>query len=155
MVMQKDNSGMQENVEVTGPAAGVATVLPRWVADPAAGTGVHELELPERLVTALDGLTGTGNDALLAAHAAVLAALTGDREVATGHIGPDGPDGPRTRWLTVGGGTWRALLDRVAGTATEADDPAGTAPTPYEVVLDLSGAPASDDLPDGVVLRIA
>src|SRR3712207_5362507 len=74
--------------------AGGVTTLPRWARTPVAGVEVVALTLPHDVTTALRGrATELGvplTTLALAAHAAVLARLSGDREVTTGY--PPGPD---------------------------------------------------------------
>src|SRR5207244_3011498 len=69
--------------------AGGFTVLPRWTLDPVPGAGEHEARIPDDLVAALrwlaDELAVPLSSVLLTAHAKVLGALTGEREVSTGY----------------------------------------------------------------------
>jgi hypothetical protein len=66
------------------------TAIPRWTLTPVRGVGEHEATIPCDLVAALgrlaDELAMPLNSVLLAAHAKVLAALSGEREVATGYL---------------------------------------------------------------------
>src|SRR5205809_4040909 len=75
--------------------AGPFTVLPRWTREPAAGVGEHEARIPDDLVAALrrlaDDLGVPFHSVLLTAHAKVLAALSGDREVSTAYVARQGP----------------------------------------------------------------
>ena len=70
--------------------AGGFTAIPRWTLDPVPGVGEHEATIPDDLVAALrrlaDELAVPLSSVLLAAHAKVLAALSGEREVATGYV---------------------------------------------------------------------
>src|SRR5437870_11584 len=70
--------------------AGGFTALPRWTLDPAPGVGEHEATIPDELMAALrrlaDELTMPLSSVLLTAHAKVLGALSGEREVSTGYI---------------------------------------------------------------------
>ena len=72
------------------------TAMPRWTRDPIPGIAVHEVEIPEDLVAAshrlADELDVPLSSVLLAAHAKVLSALSGEREVATGYVGGTGQD---------------------------------------------------------------
>ena len=74
--------------------AGGFTAIPRWTLDPAPGVGEHEATIPDDLVAALrrlaDDLAVPLSSVLLAAHAKVLAALSGEREVATGYVAAEG-----------------------------------------------------------------
>ena len=71
-------------------AAGGFTAIPRWTLDPVPGIAEHEAPIPDDLVAALrrlaDELAVPLSSVLLAAHAKVLAALSGEREVATGYV---------------------------------------------------------------------
>lgn len=70
--------------------AGGFTAIPRWTLDPVTGVGEHEATIPDGVVAALGrlakGLVVPLDSVLLAAHAKVLAALSGEREVATGFV---------------------------------------------------------------------
>ncbi|WP_086747684.1 non-ribosomal peptide synthetase [Streptomyces scabiei] len=136
--------------------AGGRTVVPRWSADPAKGVAAYEVALPERLLTASDGTA-----ALLAAHAKVLAALSGEGEVTTGWL-EDGRTLP-CRLTTAPGDTWRALLGHTHRVTTELLTHAGypvdalrhelgLSEPPFETVLDTSGG--DGDLDEDVVLRV-
>ena len=98
--------------------AGGLTSIPRWTLDPVPGVGEHEAAIPDDLVAALHGLAEDLavplRSVLLAAHAKVLAALSGEHEVVTGYV-----TGRRPAAALPAGG--RARL--VAGTA--AGGPAG------------------------------
>jgi amino acid adenylation domain-containing protein len=93
--------------------AGGFTAIPRWTLDPATGTAVHEAKVPDALVATLrrlaDELAVTTSSVLLAAHAKVLAALSGEREVATGYVGLQGGQ-PLLCRLTTEPDSWRTLL---------------------------------------------
>src|SRR6202043_1685010 len=73
--------------------AGGFTSIPRWTLHPVAGVGEHEATIPEDLVTVLrrlaDGLAMPFSSVVLAAHAKVLAELSGDRDVVTGYVHGD------------------------------------------------------------------
>jgi amino acid adenylation domain-containing protein len=94
-------------------AAGGFTEIPRWALDPVTGAGEHEETIPDELVAALrrlaDELAVPLSSVLLAAHAKVLAALSGEREVATGYIAEAGGRTLLCR-LTIEPGSWRTLL---------------------------------------------
>src|SRR5437867_10131435 len=68
--------------------AGACTALPRWTREPVAGIGEHEASIPDELGAALrrlaDELAVPLSSVLLTAHARVLGALLGEREVSTG-----------------------------------------------------------------------
>ena len=93
--------------------AGGFTAIPRWTLDPATGTAEHEAKIPDDLVATLrrlaDELAVPASSVLLAAHAKVLAALSGEREVATGYVGLQGGQ-PLLCRLTTEPDSWRTLL---------------------------------------------
>lgn len=139
--------------------AGGSTVVPRWTTDPRPGTGDVTVAVPEAAAGALRDPA-----ALLAAHAVVLAALSGEQDVVAGYV--TGPDRVLPCLLTTASGPWRDVvaearraqdaLRRHAGFAVEdlrrELDVAGPS---FTTVLDPAGAPASDvALPDGAVLRV-
>ncbi|MFJ8629533.1 amino acid adenylation domain-containing protein [Streptomyces sp. NPDC093568] len=102
--------------------AGGDTTIPRWTTDPAHHVAEHEETLPEELVAALsrlaDDLTVPPRSLFLAAHAKVLAALSGEREITTGYVAE--PAGrPLPCPLTVAPESWRALVLRTDRTASE------------------------------------
>ncbi|MFJ1729865.1 amino acid adenylation domain-containing protein [Streptomyces sp. NPDC088254] len=152
-------------------ASGGATIVPRWrtpgAGRPAArGTAVHETPIPDDLLTALrtTGLPGDPllGSVLLAAHAKVLAALSGEREVTTAHVVAEGGR-PLPCRLTVDPGPWRALVEH-AHRATVAlvihqDFPVdalrrelGRTGPSTEAVFDPTGA--AGELPEDAVLRL-
>ncbi|WP_274918227.1 non-ribosomal peptide synthetase [Streptomyces sp. WZ-12] len=149
-------------------SAGGFTAIPRWAPDPATGVAEHELPLPDALVTRLrqrtDGLDVRLNAALLAAHAKVLAALAGEREVVTGYLSADGGPALPCR-VSTGSRTWRELARDAAWAAAELRSHHGypvdalraelglAQQPPFEVELDLSGT--DDELADTTVLRLA
>jgi amino acid adenylation domain-containing protein len=100
-------------------AGGGVTAIPRWTRDPSAGAADHEAAIPAGVDAALRRLAGEMSvplsAVLLAAHARVLAALTGERDVAAGYIAEPGGR-PLPCPLTAGPGSWRTLL-RDAGRA--------------------------------------
>ncbi|MFG2629628.1 amino acid adenylation domain-containing protein [Streptomyces sp. NPDC048473] len=93
--------------------AGGFTAIPRWTLNPVTGVGEHEATVPDDVVAALGRLA---NDlavplesVLLAAHAKVLAALSGEHEVTTGYVTVEGGR-PLPCRLTTEPDSWRALL---------------------------------------------
>ncbi|GGX51836.1 non-ribosomal peptide synthetase [Streptomyces fructofermentans] len=105
-------------------------MIPRWTADPVPGTADCEVPLPEGLVRE--------PVALLAAHAKVLAVLSGEQEVTTGYVPAKG-ERPVPCRLTVGAGSWRDLRRR-ADLAAHGGGPApDDGPAAYETVLDPYG----------------
>ncbi|MEU9319725.1 amino acid adenylation domain-containing protein [Streptomyces sp. NPDC048295] len=93
--------------------AGGFTEIPRWTLDPVQGVGEHEVPVPDDVVAALERLAEELavplGSVLLAAHAKVLAALSGEHEVATGYAGTEGGR-PLPCRLTTEPGSWRTLL---------------------------------------------
>jgi amino acid adenylation domain-containing protein len=93
--------------------AGGTTQVPRWTVDPVPGVAEHELRIPDELAAAsrrlADELAVPLSSVLLAAHAKVLAALSGEPEVVTGYVAAPGGRRLPCR-LTTGSGTWRTLL---------------------------------------------
>jgi hypothetical protein len=65
--------------------AGGATTIPRWTLDPVPGVGEHTASLPDDLLVAVRGLADRLGlplrTVVLAAHAKVLAALSGEQDV--------------------------------------------------------------------------
>jgi amino acid adenylation domain-containing protein len=93
--------------------AGGSTTIPRWTRTPVAGVGQHAGAIPRELAVALrrlaDEMGVPLSSLLLAVHAKVLAALSGEREVMTGYVArPDGQ--PLPCRLATGAGSWRELL---------------------------------------------
>lgn len=147
-------------------AAGGLTAIPRWSLEPAAGVAEHEAAIPEGLAAALprlaEGLGVPLGSVLLAAHAKVLAALSGEREVVTGYVAVAGGR-PLPCRLTTEPDSWRALLLEARRAEAEllshkdfAVDDLGrelglTGPA-FEAVLDPTGDRA--DLAEGTVLRV-
>ena len=70
--------------------AGGFTPIPRWTLNPVVGVGEHEATIPEKLVAALHRLANELavplSSVLLAAHAKVLGALSGENEVCAGCV---------------------------------------------------------------------
>jgi hypothetical protein len=113
--------------------AGGFTAIPRWSHDPATGTAEHEAKMPDDLIATLRQLATeleiTASSVLLDAHAKLLAALSGEREVATGYVLPQGgspslcrlttePDSGRTLLLA----TYRAESELLAHSDFPVDD---------------------------------
>ncbi len=96
----------------TACETGGRTAIPRWTLDPVVGVATHEEAVSDDLVTTLDRLAGELGvplrSILLAAHARVLAALSGERDVVTGYVAASGS--PLPCRLTTGAASWRELL---------------------------------------------
>src|SRR6266571_2992965 len=92
--------------------AGGSTVLPRWTLNPVPGVHEHEATIPDELVAALRRLANELavplGSVLLAAHAKVLGALSGERKVCTGYTMELGP--PLPLRMTLGPRSWREVL---------------------------------------------
>ncbi|GAA2658193.1 amino acid adenylation domain-containing protein [Streptomyces lunalinharesii] len=147
--------------------AGGYTAIPRWTPDPAAGETTYELPLPDGLLTRLRqqtiGLDVRMDAALLAAHAKVLAALSGEREVITGYIPAGGGPALPCR-VSTASDSWHALMRDSAWAAAELlahrtfpvdtlRDELGLQQPLFETELDLSGS--AEELSDSTVLRVA
>lgn len=137
------------------------TPLPRWTRVPVAGVAEYETPVPAGLPRRADDLDMPLNCVLLAAHAKVLAALSGEQEVATGYVAAAGGR-PLPCRLTTEPGSWRALLlhtrDTIARLQAHQDFPVddlsrelGLTEPAFETVLDptgISGAlPGTDITP--------
>jgi amino acid adenylation domain-containing protein len=97
--------------------AGGATTIPRWTLDPAPGVAEHVATLDDDLAAAVrqlaDGLELPLQSVALAAHAKVLAALSGEQDVVTGYAAE--PDSrPLPCPLTTEARSWRSLLQDTA-----------------------------------------
>ena len=97
--------------------AGGATAIPRWTLDPAPGVAEHVTTLDDDLAAVVrrlaDELELPLRSVALAAHAKVLAALSGEQDVVTGYAA--GPGGrPLPCPLTTEARSWRSLLQDTA-----------------------------------------
>src|SRR5438034_9149613 len=92
--------------------AGGFTALPRWTLGPVVGVGEHELRIPDELVAALRRLANELavplSSVLLAGHAKVLGALSGERAVCSGYRLELGS--PLPLRMTLEPRTWREVL---------------------------------------------
>ena len=104
--------------------AGGFAVVPRWTRDPRPGMAEHEVPVPDDLRAAVSG------PELLAAHARVLAALTGEQEVGTGCVVTPGGQALPCR-LATDVGTWREVVRRARLVQSELSAHEGT---PVETV---------------------
>ncbi len=93
--------------------SGGPTMIPRWTRDPKAGAGEHEAPIPGEVVAALrrlaDELAVPLSCVLLAGHAKVLSALSGEDDIATGYVAAEGGR-PLPCRLTTAARSWRAVL---------------------------------------------
>ena len=143
--------------------AGGFSAIPRWTRDPAAGTAEHEAKMPDDLMATLrrlaDELSVTVSSVLLAAHAKVVATLSGEREVATGYVSQQGSQ-PLLCRLTTEPDSWRTLLlaahqaesELLAHSDFPVDDlrrDLGLTEPSFETVLDPSGLDPSGLDPSG------
>jgi amino acid adenylation domain-containing protein len=140
--------------------------IPRWTLAPVDGVAGHEATIPDDLAAELrrlaDELGVPLGSVLLAAHAKVLAALSGEPEVTTGYVALEGGQSLPCR-LSTEPGSWRALvLDarRVESELLEhrffpVDDlrrELGLTEPSFETVFDPTGD--GDDLAEDAVLRV-
>jgi amino acid adenylation domain-containing protein len=92
--------------------AGGFTAVPRWTLDPVPGIAEHEAKIGNEVVAALrrlaDELAVPLSSVLLTAHAKVLGALSGEREVSTGYSFEG--RSPLLCRFTTEPHSWRALL---------------------------------------------
>jgi amino acid adenylation domain-containing protein len=153
--------------------AGGFTGIPRWTLDPVPGVAGHEAMIPDDLVAELrrvaDELAVPFGSVLLAAHAKVLSALSGEREITTGYVTPlSGRPGQTLPCrLTTEPDSWRALLHAAhraeAELLSHQDFPVdelrgelGMTEPSFEVVFAPAGegsVPAAD-LAEGIVLWV-
>jgi amino acid adenylation domain-containing protein len=147
--------------------AGGFTAIPRWTLTPVRDVLEHEVTIPGDLVAALrrlaDELAVPLSAVLLAVHAKVLAALSGEREVVTGYVAVEGGH-PLPCRLTTEPASWRTLLldtHRVeAELLSHKDFPLeelrrelGLSGPSFETVLDLTGE--GGELAEDIVLGVA
>jgi amino acid adenylation domain-containing protein len=146
--------------------AGGFTAVPRWVEEPVPGVAEYGQAVPDDTAEAVRGLAAElgvpVSAVLLAAHAKVLAALTGERDVVTGYA-PGAEARPLPCRLTVAPQTWRRLVRGVRGVEADLlahrDFPVGelrrelglTGPA-YEVVF--APADVEGELPGDAVLEV-
>ena len=146
--------------------AGGFAAIPRWTLHPADGVAEHDEPIPDILAAALRRLARELgmplSSVLLAAHAKVLAALSGEREVTTGYVAVEGGQSLPCR-LSTETGSWRALLLDTGRVEAEllshryfpVEDlrrELGLTEPPFETVFDPGGG--GDDLAGDTVLRV-
>src|SRR5215469_3367313 len=142
------------------------TEIPRWTLDPVAGFGEHEARIPDELVTALRRLANQFavpfSSVLLAAHAKVLGALSGESEVCTGYASE--PGSPLPLRMKLGRPSWREVLLDTARAEAELlahkDFPVeglrgelGLREPLFETVFELR-ADSDKEIPDHTPLRV-
>jgi len=136
------------------------TAVPRWTTAPQPGVGEHQTRIPTDLLEALHGLANTLkvplSSVLLTAHAKVLGALSGDREVCTGYAVGARP--PLPLRMTLGPSSWREALLATARAESEVlprkeahgHDLAREFETVFALAASGDGEPA-----EGIVLQVA
>ncbi|TLZ31673.1 MAG: non-ribosomal peptide synthetase, partial [Gammaproteobacteria bacterium] len=142
------------------------TVVPRWTLEPVPGVGKHEVRIPDELVAASHRLANELavplSSVLLAAHAKVLGALSGERKVYAGYAVE--AHSPLPIRMTLGPRSWREVLlhiaraesDLLAHSDVPVDDRGGArglAEPLFETVFAVSAG--GGELPEGTVLRVA
>ena len=142
------------------------TVVPRWTLEPVPGVGKHEVRIPDELVAAAHRLANELavplSSVLLAAHAKVLGALSGERKVYAGYAVE--AHSPLPIRMTLGPRSWREVLLHIARAESallaHSDVPVddrggarGLAEPLFETVFDLSAG--GGELAEGTVLRVA
>ncbi|MBL8926964.1 MAG: amino acid adenylation domain-containing protein [Pseudonocardia sp.] len=140
--------------------AGGATVIPRWTSDPRPGVGEVTMAISEAGAAALRGPAAEPDVTLLAVHAVVLAALSGERDVVAGYATPGGRVLPCP--LTTEPAAWGSVVEGVARARRELLHHADVAVDDLRRELGVAGPsfttvvdPAGDgDLVDGAVLRV-
>ncbi|MEW2133776.1 amino acid adenylation domain-containing protein [Streptomyces sp. NPDC005435] len=140
--------------------AGGFTQVPRWAREPVSGTAEYRVPVPGALADAVHALAHELHvpfDAvLLAVHAKVLAALSGEQDVITGYFA-DAARAPLPLRLTAAPGTWRDLVAAAGrardGVLAHRDFPVAAlrrelalAEPPYEVTSGAGDATLADDV---------
>ena len=113
------------------------TVIPRWTLKPVPGIGEHEVRIPDELTAAsrqlANDLEVPLSSVMLAAHAKVVGALSGEREVCTGYAVAAGL--PLPCRLSIKPDTWRELVLE----AYRAERELGPTGPLFETVFDPAG----------------
>ena len=148
-------------------SAGGFTAIPRWTLDPAPAAAEHREPIPDDLGAALHRLAEAAaqplSSVLLAAHATVLAAVSGEVAVATGYLAASGAR-PLPCRLSTEPATWRELLEHAgqveARLLAHRDFPVeelagelGRTGPLFETVLDPAGD--GGELAEHTVLRVS
>jgi non-ribosomal peptide synthetase-like protein len=144
---------------------GSFTTLPRWTREPVACVREYDAKIPETLVAALrrraDELRVPLGAVLLTAHAKVLGALSGEREVTTGYGVGNGS--PLPCQMTIALRSWREVLREIAQTESALRQhknfpvdalrqELGLTQPLFETMFELGAG--DGELPDGTVLRV-
>src|SRR5581483_1616785 len=148
--------------------AGGSTTIPEWTLEPEPGIAEHTETVPQHLVTALgeraDEVGVPPRAVLLAAHAVVLSALSGEKDVVTGYL-TDGAAGGASVLpcrLSTEAVSWRGLLvaaHRVESTLlAHRDFPVEQLRRELSLAGSSSqvefGSSSGADLAEGAVLRV-
>jgi len=147
------------------------TAIPRWAREPVAGVLEHEVALPGDLVTELrrraEESAVSLSSVLLAGHAKVLAALSGEREVGTGYVSVQGGRALPCRlstepesWLTLLHEAQRVEWELLAHQDIPVEDlrrELGLTGPAFETVFDpaAGGEGGGSELAEETVLRVA
>ncbi len=146
--------------------AGGFTAIPRWTLEPVPGLAEHEERIPDELAASLhrlaDDFAVPLSAVLLAGHAKVLGALSGEREVWTGYV--TGDRAPLPCRLTSERATWGGVLWEAARAESELlqyrdyplDDlrqELGRVEPLFETTFEAAWS-GGEALPDGTVLRV-
>ncbi|MEU6370258.1 phosphopantetheine-binding protein [Streptomyces sp. NPDC046931] len=95
------------------PPRGGITTIPHWTLTPVSGVAEHAVTVPGDLMTSVhrlaEDMAVPTRSVLLAAHAKVLAALSGEQQVTTGYLAEPGAR-PLPCRLTTDPATWKALI---------------------------------------------
>jgi amino acid adenylation domain-containing protein len=109
----KGERSMGTVAQAAGGPGGAFSTVPRWTLAPVPGVARHEATVPADLGAAVrrraDELGVPLSAVLLAAHAKVLAALSGEPEVVVGYVAGGGRPPVPCR-LTTGAASWRGLV---------------------------------------------
>jgi amino acid adenylation domain-containing protein len=133
------------------------TAVPRWTLNPVSGVGETEVRISDEFLTALRRRAGELavplSSVLLAAHAKVLGALSGEPEVSTGYAVDSGAT--LLCRLTLEPRSWRELLLEMARAESEllAHSDSGLAEPLFETVFDPV-AGGVGELAQDTVLRV-
>jgi amino acid adenylation domain-containing protein len=133
------------------------TAVPRWTLNPVPGVGEHETAIPAELVAALrrlaNDLAVPLSSVLLTAHAKVLGALVGEREVCTGYAARTGA--PLPLRMTLGPRSWREALLETARAESELLAHGGLPPTEPLCETVFALAAGGGELTEGTALRVS
>ncbi|WP_327327973.1 non-ribosomal peptide synthetase [Streptomyces sp. NBC_01210] len=143
------------------------TPAPRWTLNPVNGVGEYKTTVPDDIMTASHRLANELalplGSVLLAAHAKVLSALSGEQEITTGYVVAAEASQPLPCRLTTAPDSWRALLLNTHQVASELlahkDFPVGDLWRELELgerSLETAFDPTGDggDLAEGTALEV-